>query len=271
MFVSARGRTHKRTHGETLLNTTGRTVISTHEKSRAKSHNPSEHTLSCTSSITWQRRRRRRPGHRVPACFFLFLFFYSGSCWIHLSPSFCRLLSISNTTYVCLKMCTRSFGGERRGRGLVLASQAWLGWTTLSSSSAPQPPRSFLKLAERIHRLSGGERRHQLTCRQFHGIIWTIVSWRFVACSFVFFVSHYTHAEIMHVTCTHTDPANMCGCVLWKTNASCFPNPVWLQSNLVILTRRGKYRITVIEESGIYYLWERGLPTVTITMLIQAC
>lgn len=163
-------------------------------------------------------------------------------------------------------------GGERRGRGLVLASQAWLGWTTLSSSSAPQPPRSFLKLAERIHRLSGMERRHQLTCRQFHGIIWTIVSWRFVACSFgFFFVSHYTHAEIMHVTCTHTDPANMCGCVIWKTNASCFPNPVWLQSNLVILTRRGKYRITVIEESGIYYLWERGLPTVTITMLIQAC
>lgn len=48
-------------------------------------------------------------------------------------------------------------GGERRGRGLVLASRAWLGWTTLSSSSVPQPPRSFLKLAERIHRLSGGD------------------------------------------------------------------------------------------------------------------
>lgn len=160
-------------------------------------------------------------------------------------------------------------GGERRGRGL--ASQAWLGWTTLSSSSAPQPPRSFLKLAERIHRLSGGTQAPT----NMSAVSWNHLDYRVVkiCCLFFcfFFVSHYTHAEIMHVTCTHTDPVNMCGCVLWKTNASCFPNPVWLQSNLVILTRRGKYRITVIEESGIYYLWERGLPTVTITMLIQAC
>lgn len=203
---------------------------------------------------------------------FSFFFFYSGSCWIHLSRSFCRLLSISNTTYVCLKMCTRSFRGGATGArprprfpGLARLNHAQQlqrspASSQLSKISREDPPP-----------LRGG-RRHQLTCRQFHGIIWTIVSWRFVACSFgFFFVSHYTHAEIMHVTCTHTDPVNMCGCVLWKTNASCFPNPVWLQSNLVILTRRGKYRITVIEESGIYYLWERGLPTVTITMLIQAC
>lgn len=117
---------------------------------------------------------------------FSFFFFYSGSCWIHLSRSFCRLLSISNTTYVCLKMCTRSFrGGETGARprfpGLARLNHAQQlqrspASSQLSKISREDPPP-----------LRGG-RRHQLTCRQFHGIIWAIVSCRFVACSFVFFL-----------------------------------------------------------------------------------
>lgn len=119
---------------------------------------------------------------------FSFFFFYSGSCWIHLSRSFCRLLSISNTTYVCLKMCTRSFRGGATGArprprfpGLARLNHAQQlqrspASSQLSKISREDPPP-----------LRGG-RRHQLTCRQFHGIIWTIVSWRFVACSFVFFL-----------------------------------------------------------------------------------
>lgn len=169
-------------------------------------------------------------------------------------------------------MCTRSFrGGETGARprprfpGLARLNHAQQlqrspASSQLSKISREDPPP-----------LRGGTQAPT----DMSAVSWNHLDYRVVkiCCLFFcfFFVSHYTHAEIMHVTCTHTDPVNMCGCVLWKTNASCFPNPVWLQSNLVILTRRGKYRITVIEESGIYYLWERGLPTVTITMLIQAC
>lgn len=42
-----------------------------------------------------------------------------------------------------------------------------------------------------------------------------------------------------------------------KQMSATLANPVWLQSNQLILTCGGKYRIIVIEESGIYYLWSK--------------
>lgn len=193
-----------------------------------------------------------------PAAFFPYVF-------SALSTSLSFILSLSfhsYATYVFLKS-VRAAPGDG-GEGLSLVLLAFRGWTELSSFSIPPASSqlSFSKISrEDPQPLRGEAGTNWHVCR----IIWnnraprkvTFLEDLWYICKLFFPAQNEPLFACWDHACTYK---NMCVGVLWKTNASCFPNPVWLQSHQLILTCWGKYRITVIEESGVYYSWSEVCP-----------